>query len=148
MRSGGKGTPGEKNRKILRPGRPLQFATVLLSRARARKNVGRRRHEKDMKKTDIKNGLIKQLEAKGAKTPHFMSLIEDYMFLHDQVQKMKKSIKEDGVEYEATSAAGKTYMKENPAIKNIILYNRQMLAIIKELGLSTDEAGEPEDDEL
>lgn len=101
-----------------------------------------------MKKADIRNGLIKQLEIKGANTPHFMSLVDDYMFLHDQVQRMKKSIKEDGPEYPATSAAGKEYMKENPAMKNIILYNRQMLAILKELGLSTDGAGETEDDEL
>lgn len=101
-----------------------------------------------MRKTDIKKGLIKQLETKGANTPHFMSLVEDYMFLHDQVQKMKKSIKEDGLEYNATSAAGKEYMKENPAVKNVIIYNRQMLAILKELGLSTDGAGEQEDDEL
>jgi len=101
-----------------------------------------------MKKTEIKESLIRQLEKKGAKTPHFMSLIDDYMFLYDQVQKMKTSIRKDGVEYEAVSAAGKTYMKENPAIKNIIIYNRQMLAIIKELGLSTEEAGETEDDEL
>lgn len=136
--------PGEKNRKILRPGRPPKFSTVLLSRARARK-IG---EGGGVKKTDIKNGLIKQLEIRGAKTPHVMSLVDDYMFLHDQVQKMKMSIKKDGPEYKATSAAGKEYMKENPAIKNIIIYNRQMLAILKELGLSTDGAGEPEDDEL
>lgn len=101
-----------------------------------------------MKRAEIKESLILQLEKKNAKTPHFLSLIDDYMFLYDQVQKMKASIRKDGAEYETTSAAGKTYTKENPAIKNIIIYNRQMLAIMKELGIGTEEAGEMEDDEL
>lgn len=101
-----------------------------------------------MKKSDIKNGLIRQLEAKNAKTPHFIALIEDYMFLYERTQAMKKSIKEKGEEYETVSAAGKVYTKENPATKNIILYNKQMLSILKELGLNTDGAGEMEDDEL
>lgn len=101
-----------------------------------------------MKQADIKDGLIKQLERKGAKTAHFMSLIEDYIFLHGQVQKMKASIRREGTEYEAISAAGKTYRKENPAVKNIVLYNRQMLAILKELGLGTEDLAGEEDDEL
>ncbi len=102
-----------------------------------------------VKQADIRNGLVRQLEQKGSKTPHFLSMVEDYMFLHGQVQKMKASIRKDGVEYEAVSAAGKTYVKENPAVKNIVLYNRQMLSILKELGLNTDGAeGNGEDDEL
>lgn len=102
-----------------------------------------------MKQGDIKKGLIRQLENKGAKTPHFLSLVDDYVFLYAQVQQMKTSIRKTGAEYEATSAAGKKYKKENPAVKNIILYNRQMLAILKELGLKTDGApGDGEDDEL
>lgn len=103
-----------------------------------------------MKQEDIRKGLVKQLENKGAKTPHFLSLVEDYIFMHAQVQKMKASIRKTGTEYEATSAAGKKYKKENPAVKNIVLYNRQMLAILKELGLDTNGVGgeDGEDDEL
>ncbi len=102
-----------------------------------------------MKQEDIRKGLIRQLENKGAKTPHFISLVDDYVFLHAQVQKMKTSIRKTGAEYEATSAAGKKYKKENPSVKNIVLYNRQMLAILKELGLNTDgAANDGEDDEL
>lgn len=102
-----------------------------------------------MKKTDIKAGLIRQLEMKGAATPHFLAMVDDYMFLYGQVQAMKRSINKLGAEYEAKSAAGKTYTKENPAIKNIIMYNKQMLSILKELDLSTDGTGGMiEDDEL
>lgn len=105
-----------------------------------------------MREADIRNALVKQLEAKKAKTPYFLALVDDYIFLHNRVQKMKTSIRKEGAEYEAVSAAGKTYMKENPAVKNIILYNRQMLAILKEMGLSTDWVsdgdGDGEEDEL
>lgn len=101
-----------------------------------------------MKKTDIRESLLGQLRAKGADIAHFISLVDDYMFLYDQVQRMKKDIKRLGLVYEATSAAGKSYEKENPAVKNIIIYNRQMLAILKELELSTEEAAGAADDEL
>ncbi len=103
-----------------------------------------------MKKSDIKKSLIKQLESKGANVSHFLSQVDDYMFLYDQVQAMKASIKKKGTEYPAMSAAGKEYMKENPAVKNIILYNKQMLAILKELELKAAGAsgGKSEDDEL
>lgn len=101
-----------------------------------------------MKKTDIKNSLLRQLKEKGADAAHFKALVEDYLFLWEQVKEMKKSIKEKGVTYEAVSAAGKTYEKENPAVKNLVLYSRQMLAILKDLGLKTDEIEAEEDDEL
>ena len=38
----------------------------------------------------------------------------------------------------AKSAAGKEYDKENPAIKAAALYSKQKLAILRELGLTTD----------
>lgn len=101
-----------------------------------------------MKQADIKQSLIDQLKSRGADTPAFLSLVEDYMFLHGQVQKMKADIRKNGMTYEAVSAAGKIYEKENPAVKNIVVFNRQMLAILKELKLSTEEAGAVEDDEL
>lgn len=101
-----------------------------------------------MKESDIRKGMVRKLEAKGTDTPYFLALVDDYIFLHNRVQKMKASIRKEGAEYEATSAAGKKYMKENPAAKNIILYNRQMLAILKELSLDTENAGGLEDDEL
>lgn len=101
-----------------------------------------------MKKAEIKESLITQLRGRGADVPHFLSLIDDYMFLYDQVQKMKKEIRQKGMTYDAVSAAGKEYEKENPAVKNIVVFSRQMLSILKELNLSTDGVGALEDDEL
>lgn len=101
-----------------------------------------------MRKTDVERSLKKQLAEKGADIAHFQGLINDYIFLYGMVEKMKKDIRKRGAEYEAISAAGKPYIKENPAIKNIVIYNRQMLAILKELGLTTSNADAETDDEL
>ena len=47
----------------------------------------------------------------------------------------------------AMSAAGKEYEKENPCVKMLPQYTRSMLAILKELGLTTDKM-EAVDEEL
>ena len=98
--------------------------------------------------TKIEKSLTEQLRGKGADVEHFRQLIKDYIWMHKMVQKMKKSIQEDGEMIQATSASRKEYMKENPAVKNVILYSRQMLAILREMGLDTESTGEDEDDRL
>ncbi|CEQ26575.1 Uncharacterised protein [[Clostridium] sordellii] len=46
------------------------------------------------------------------------------------------------------SAAGKEYEKDNPSVKNAVLYSKQKLAILKELQLTTDNViGDDDDDE-
>lgn len=46
------------------------------------------------------------------------------------------------------SAAGKEYEKDNPSVKNAVLYNKQKLAILKELQLTTSNViGDDDDDE-
>lgn len=96
----------------------------------------------------VEQSLMKQLEEKGANVEHFRSLIKDYVWMNGQLKKMKKSIRDDGDTIPSISASGKEYEKENPAIKNAILYSRQMLAILKEMGLSTDTAVGDDDDRL
>ena len=98
--------------------------------------------------SQIKKSLLDQLKNKGADTAHFRSLVDDYCWMDAEVKKMKKSIREEGPTITAISAAGKEYEKENPAIKNVVLYNRQMLAILREMGLSTKNAVMEDDDEL
>lgn len=104
--------------------------------------------EKDVGMTKIEKSLVDQLRGKGADVEHFRQLIKDYIWMHKMVQSMKKSIQVDGEMIQATSASGKEYMKENPAVKNVILYSRQMLAILREMGLDTESTGEDEDDGL
>jgi hypothetical protein len=95
----------------------------------------------------IKKSLIEQLRAKGANVAHFMSLIDDYIFYYQQEKKMQADIRKNGRTVEAVSAKGVIYDRDNPAIKDAVLYNKQKLAILNELGLKTD-ACTPKEDEL
>lgn len=85
----------------------------------------------------VKKSLIKQLENMGAKVEIYTSLVDDYMWLWKQEREMQKDIKEKGRTYSSTSAAGKEYEKENPSVKNALLYSKQMVSILTALGLST-----------
>lgn len=96
----------------------------------------------------IKDSLIKQLEDKGANVEHFLSLIDDYIWYWNQEKTMQKDIKERGFSFTAVSASGKEYEKENPSVKNAVMYNKQKLAILKELGLNTNNVISDDDDEL
>ena len=85
----------------------------------------------------VKGSLIKQLEMKGAKVDLYVSLIDDYMWFWKQERDMQKDIRERGRTYEAMSAAGKKFEKNNPSVKDAHLYSKQMVAILCALGLST-----------
>lgn len=86
---------------------------------------------------NVKKSLIKQLEIKGAKVEIYTSLVDDYIWLWKQERGMQKDIKDLGRTYTSTSAAGKEYEKENPSVKNALLYSKQMVSILTALGLST-----------
>lgn len=90
-----------------------------------------------MTASDVRTSLQRQLQERGAETPHFLALIDDYMFYYQQEKKMQAAVKK-GLTVKAKSAAGKEYDKENPAIKAAALYSKQKLAILRELGLTTD----------
>lgn len=98
--------------------------------------------------TKIKDSLIKQLKNKGANVEHFSGLIDDYIWLFKEVKEMKTDVKKRGRTFKTTSASGYEIEKENPSVKNIVVYNKQMLAILKELGLTTDNVGSDDDEEL
>ena len=90
-----------------------------------------------MTASDVRASLQRQLQERSAETPHFLALIDDYMFYYQQEKKMQAAVKK-GLTVKAKSAAGKEYDKENPAIKAAALYSKQKLAILRELGLTTD----------
>lgn len=96
---------------------------------------------------NIKESLIKQLENKGANVEHFRDLIEDYIWMYEQEKAMQKDIKVNGRMYKAKSASGYSIDKENPAVKNAIMYNKQKLSILKELGLTTENVINDKDDD-
>lgn len=95
----------------------------------------------------IKESLILQLKNRGADVEHFLALIDDYIWYYNQEKAMQKDIKIKGMSYKSISASGKEYEKENPSIKNAVMYNKEKLAILKQLELSTTNM-EGYDDEL
>lgn len=96
----------------------------------------------------IKKGLIEQLEKKGAKIEVYTDLIDDYMYYTKLERQMQKDIKENGLSYEAISATGKSYIKDNPSVKNAIICNKQRLAILAQLDLTTKTVEMECDDKL
>lgn len=100
------------------------------------------------KSTKVRKSLIQQLEQKGATLAHFIGLVDDYCWYFEQVGIMKKDISERGTTYTAISSVGKEYEKDNPNVKLLPTYTRQMLQILKDLGLTTDNVAQEDDDEL
>ena len=96
----------------------------------------------------IKESLIFQLEKKSANVSHLQSLIDDYIFYWQKEREMQKDIKKNGLKYSRISAKGIEIEVENPAVKSSVMYNKQKLAILKELDLSTDNCSNGDDDEL
>lgn len=95
---------------------------------------------------EIRRSLEQQLRDKGADVLHFQALLDDYMFFYKMQKRMQADINKNGTVIKSVSAAGKTYDRENPAIKQAALYNQRMLGILRELGLTTDNCRPPDDD--
>ena len=85
----------------------------------------------------IKESLMQQLKEKNADVEHFISLVDDYVWYYEQEKAMQEDIKKRGLSYNAISSQGKEYLKDNPSIKNAVMYNKQKLAILKEMQLTT-----------
>lgn len=90
-----------------------------------------------IKAKDVKESLLKQLEAKGANVEIYVSLVDDYMWFWQQQREMQRDVKKRGRTYMALSASGKEYEKSNPSVKDALLYSKQMTAILTALGLDT-----------
>ena len=100
-------------------------------------------------KANIKKELIKQLSLKRANIDPFLSLIDDYLDLWSIKNALIKDIKANGsvlveIDHEGVEHRG----RNNPSVKELVGVNKQMLSILKELGLSTANVGGDEDDDL
>lgn len=97
---------------------------------------------------NLRKSLIEQLEKKGANVECFEDMVNSYIFYTQQERKMQADIRKKGLSYKATSATGKEYIKDNPSIKNAIMYNKQRLSILEKMGLSINTIEAECDDEL
>ena len=82
----------------------------------------------------IRSSLEQQLRARSADVELYRSLVDDYIWFWKQEREMQADIRKRGRVYDAVSAAGKGYEKENPSVKNALLYSKQMVAILGALG--------------
>ena len=105
-------------------------------------------NEKKPNRENIKKSLLVQLKSIGASLNHYEDLISDYMGMWDVKQALSKDIKTRGVTYKDFSSVGVEMQKNNPSVKELVMVNKQMLSLLKELGLSTDKVRDAEDDEL
>lgn len=94
-------------------------------------------------RSEIRIGLIEQLRLRKADVPVFVNLVDDYLSLWDTKEDLIKNIKEHGVYVE-----GATGMKENPCVKQQVSVNAQMLKILTQLNITTDNIVSDVDDEL
>lgn len=95
-------------------------------------------------KKEIRNSLEKQLQDRGADVLHFQSLLDDYIFFYSMQRKLQADVRKRGITVKAISAAGKEYDRENPSIKLAAVYNQRMLAILKDLDLTTENCRPPD----
>ena len=124
---------GKKFRKVLTLGERAAGRTKQICPTRERKKEG----GSGVTARQIRESLIEQLKAKGADSHIYMGLIEDYVWFWQQEREMQKDIKDRGRTYMAMSAAGREYEKNNPSVKDALLYSKQMVAILDALDLST-----------
>ena len=89
-------------------------------------------------KAKIKESLVKQLEVKKANVAHFYDLILDYLVLYDTKKALQKDIKKRGVSYKTLSANGYEIEKQNQSVKDLVAVEKQMMSMLKEMGLTTD----------
>ena len=88
----------------------------------------------------VKTSLEDQLKAKGADIDLFIDQIKDYMTMWDLKEQLKDDIEENGLRLMYRTANGGVAEKDNPSVKQIPLINKQMLMLLKQLDISTDNA--------
>ena len=77
----------------------------------------------------VEKSLRQQLVSKGADVEIFKNLIDDYMGLWDLKEMYFEDVKENGLRVDG---------KENTSPKQIPIVNRQMLAILKQMDITTE----------
>ena len=104
--------------------------------------------KKKKSQIEIENSLLEQLALLGAMKAHYIDLINDYLGMWNVKSALLIDIGKRGVTYKDVSSVGISMMKNNPSVKELVMINRQMLSLLKELGLSTSNIKDSDEDEL
>ena len=92
------------------------------------------------RRKEIKKSLIEQLRSRGSDIALFADQVDDYMQLWDLKEMLIEDIRETGLRTENG--------KDNTSPKQLPIVNRQMLSLLKTLGVTTDNIVGEEDDDL
>lgn len=95
----------------------------------------------------VRTSIEQQLIERGADIDLNKSLIDDYIFYFTMEKKMQADVRKNGIVINAVSSTGKDYRKENPSVKLAMLYNKQKLAILKQLEIAPSTVIDPDDTE-
>lgn len=101
-----------------------------------------------MTRKQVEQSLLEQLRSAGADIDAFKGLVSDYVTMFGICEKLKTDIRKNGTMIQTTGSTGQEITKPNPAIKELRDTNKSMLAILKQLNLSTDTVQLPDDDDL
>lgn len=97
----------------------------------------------------VKKSLKEQLAARGADIDLFDDQINDYMSMWDLKERLKDDIEKNGLRMNYRTANGGEAEKDNPSVKQLPAVNKQMLMLLKQMGISTDKVvkdGSADDD--
>ncbi len=103
--------------------------------------------KKDELREQIRQDLIDQLERQGIYGRHYLDLVEDYMALWDTKNDLIRDIKERGVMVRYQNGQNQWGHKKNDSVDNLVKVNKQMLILLKELGLRAGNFEASDDDE-
>lgn len=106
----------------------------------------KKRHSREY--NAIRKNLLEQLQRRGALTPVFVNLVNDYMALYDLQQLLIADIEEHGIRIPYDNGGGQNGEKDNPSIQQRVRVNAQMLKILSQLNITTDNVQDGEEDEL
>ena len=86
-------------------------------------------------RAQIKADLLKQLEEKGMKQQHYISLVDDYLKMWDVKNLLFTDIKKRGVSVPYDHGGGQSGAKKNDSVAEVNKVSASMLKILNELGL-------------
>lgn len=102
------------------------------------------------KAREVKQSLYEIAQKKNADMSAICRMIDDYIYLFECTESLKQTITEKGTMLSEPNTAGFPITKPNPALKELRDTNKQMLSILKTIGVDIKTVSElmQTDDEL
>lgn len=105
----------------------------------------------ELKRIEIKNDLLDQLERNGVYGQHYTDLVEDYMRMWEVKNELYRDIKNKGVNIKYQNSETQWGYKKNDSVGELTRTNNQMLKLLDSLGLKASKFENElieEDDEM